>query len=155
MKISDILELKSIRINYISENKNDLLSEIMNLAKVSNNIMDFEIVKSELFEREEVMSTGIGKGIALPHCKSAHIGSMTAALIINSEAMDYDSLDKLPVRLIFLLLSRSDNVGAHLKMLSRVSRLVNNDSLKNSLLEAEDPEDAYEIIKKFDAEYKN
>ncbi len=155
MKISDILKIESIRLNYAPLDKFDLLMELLNLAKASNNIVNFDIVKKELFEREAILSTGVGKGIALPHCKTSHVKKMTAALIINSDASDYDSLDKLPVRLFFLLLSRADNVGAHLRMLSQVSRLVHNHSLTQNLLEAKEPQKVIHLIEKFDLEYKN
>ncbi len=152
MKISDILSVCSISLNNVFEEKEDLLNYLVELANNSNKIIDVEQVRNAVFEREDVMSTGVGKGIAIPHAKTESINSTVAALVTLEEGIDYKSLDKKPVNIAILLLSEPVNIGNHLRMLSQISKLLNNESLRERIIDSKSNEQVIEIINKFERE---
>ena len=150
MKISELLNIKSIELNLDVDSKNELIEKLINLAENQGNIIDKEEVKNEVFERESIMSTGVGKGVALPHAKTNAITEVTIALATLKEPIDYDSLDKNPINIATLLLGMESNVGLHLRLLSKISRLMNNDSFRSQLLELKTPEKVMELISKYE-----
>src|SRR3990172_517574 len=133
MNISEIINVNSININLIAENKKDLVEQMMKLAWKSGKVLDIEEALNEVFERENIMSTGVGKGIALPHAKTKAITDAVGALAILSVPIEYESLDEEPVNIVFLLLGMENNVGNHLRLLSKISRLLNNDSIREQI----------------------
>jgi fructose PTS system EIIBC or EIIC component len=135
MKVSDILTKKTIAVSLQVNSKNELLDKMLELAYESGNIVDKEETKKEIYERERIMSTGVGKGIALPHAKTNAVKDTVCALALLKEPVDFESLDGKPVNLVFLLIGRENNVGNHLRLLSRISRLINNDSFRSRLSE--------------------
>ncbi len=94
------------------------------------------------------MSTGVGSGFAIPHGKTDAVSDIVAAFAVTSQPIDYQSLDDQPVRLIFLLVGRDNMVGPHIKLLSRISRLMNKDDFRKQLLEAETPTEVLEIFRR-------
>jgi mannitol/fructose-specific phosphotransferase system IIA component (Ntr-type) len=95
------------------------------------------------------MSTGVGKGFAIPHGRTNAVKDIIGALGKINEGIDYDSLDGNPVQLIFLLVGKDNLISTHIKLLSRISRLMNKDDFRHRLLEADTKED---IIKLFSEE---
>ena len=152
IKLSDILNKVSIKLNASIENKDELLSDLVNLAGISGNISDLEKALSDVITREDIMSTGVGKGIAIPHAKTTAISKTVAALITLNNYVDYDSLDKKPVNISFLLLSEPVNIGNHLRLLSQISKLLNNESLRDRILESKSEEEVLDIINLFEKE---
>lgn len=150
MKISDIINLRSIEIKDNLKDKNTLITNLIDLAGKSGSINDFDGALSDVIERERVMSTGVGKGIALPHAKTDHITQAAGSLILLHEPLDYDSLDDEPIRLAILLLSKTSNISLHLKMLSQISQLLNNDSMRHRILECSSPEEIFSQIVDFE-----
>lgn len=142
MKITEILNSESIKIGLKVESKRELLNQMVFLAERSKKILDREEVLAEVIEREKIMSTGVGKGIALPHAKTNAVLENIAALAILDEPIDFNSIDDTPVHIVFLLLGTENNVGNHLRLLSRASRLMNNDDFRENLLKCKTP---YEI----------
>lgn len=150
MKITDILSVESIETGVQAENKEELLNRIMDLAVKSGKILNREIAMKEVLERERIMSTGVGKGIALPHAKTNSVSDSVGALTILSNPIDFQSLDGEAVSIVFLLLGKENNVGNHLRLLSKISRLMNNDFFRKQLLESSTPEEALEIFNKME-----
>jgi fructose-specific phosphotransferase system IIA component len=146
MKITDILKLDSISLDINTQNKVDLLAQLLDLADKSGKITDKDKTLKEIFEREKILSTGIGKGIALPHAKTNTVSDTIGALAVMKKSIDYDSLDGEPVNIVFLLLGLEHNVGNHLKMLSKISRLLNNDTFREMLFKCKNNA---EILSKF------
>lgn len=152
MKITDILNINSIKVGISVENKDELLKKLIELASASGYILDKKAAFVEVMERENIMSTGVGKGIALPHAKTNAIKGTIGALCILKDPLDYNSLDNKPVRIAFLLLGEENNVGGHLRLLSKISRLMNIDAFRAKLLEAKSPQDALDIFYEYEAD---
>ena len=152
MKISEILNEKLIKININAKDKTDAINQMIDLAVNSGNIINLEKVKECVFERERLVSTGVGKGFAIPHGKTDEIKDMIAAFGILSEPIDFDSIDGENVNFIFLLVGKDSLLNAHIKLLSRISRLMNKDEFRVKLLQA--PNEA-EVLKLFKEEEQN
>lgn len=152
MKISDILSTDVIAVNLDTTDKDDAIKKVIDLAAKSNKILDLEKVSQTIFEREKLVSTGVGKGFAIPHGKTDSISDVVAAFAITKDPIDFDSIDGEPVSFIFLLIGKENLLNTHIKLLSRISRLMNKDEFREKLLEAATPE---EVLEKFKEEEKN
>lgn len=146
MKVSDILSGKIIAINLDVKDKTDAINKMIELANESGNILDLETVKKCVFEREKLVSTGVGKGFAIPHGKSDEIKDIVAAFAVLKEPIDFDSIDGEPVRYIFLLVGKDSMLNLHIKLLSRISRLMNKDEFREKLLSSESKEQVLKLF---------
>ncbi len=149
--LQEIININSIKVGLTAKNKDDLLKAMVDLASNSNKVSDKERALKEIIHREEIMSTGIGFGVALPHAKTGAVEDTIIAVGVLAEPIDFQSLDNVPVNLVFLILGKENNVGLHLKLLSRISHLMNNSEFKEKLLAAKDETTAYNLIKEYDA----
>jgi fructose-specific phosphotransferase system IIA component len=152
MRIIDVLQKESIELNLSFQNKDELLSYIIQLAERSGKIADIESASKAVFDRERIMSTGVGKGIALPHAKTNSVTDSVGALVILNSPIDFEALDGKPVNIIFMLLGRESNVGNHLRLLSKVSRLLNNDAFRSKLLRSETSDEVINIFSEIERE---
>jgi mannitol/fructose-specific phosphotransferase system IIA component (Ntr-type) len=150
MKITDIININSIKVGISLESKEELLRKLVNLAAASGNILDKKTCLSEVIERESIMSTGVGKGIALPHAKTNAIKGTIGAFCTLKEPLDYNSLDGKPIRIAFLLLGEENNVGSHLRLLSMISRLMNIEAFREKLLDSKTPQDAFNCFYEYE-----
>ncbi|MBI2619643.1 MAG: PTS sugar transporter subunit IIA [Ignavibacteriales bacterium] len=153
MKITDILTERVVRTNLGGKNKEEVLNAVIDLAATSEKVLDKEKVRTAIFEREKIMSTGVGSGFAIPHGKTEAVSDIVGAFAVTAEPIDYQSLDEQPVRIIFLLVGRDNMVGPHIKLLSRISRLMNKDDFRKKLLEAPSPAAVMEIFRQEEASY--
>ncbi len=152
MSISKILNNKRIITDFSSTSKEGIINELVDSLKGDENIIDLEIVREVVLEREKIMSTGIGSGFAIPHGKTNAVKGIVAVFGKLKNPIDFDSIDGKPVNLIFLMVGREDAVGEHIKMLSRISRIMNKDEVHNKLLMADT---ADQILKIFEDEESN
>jgi fructose-specific phosphotransferase system IIA component len=147
MKISDILDETRILTSMEGDSKSVIINKLIDLVAISPKVLDKEKVKEAIFEREKIMSTGVGNGFAIPHGKTDAVSDIVAAFAVTKEPIDYQALDEQPVRLIFLLIGKGNMVGPHIKLLSRISRLMNKEEFRKKLLDAPTPKDVMEIFR--------
>ncbi len=150
MKISDILNKDNIELLPNISSKAALVDKLIEIAARTGKILDIEEVKKQVWEREKLMSTGVGKGIALPHAKTNHIADETGALIILKQGVEFESLDDKPVNIAFLLIGKENNVGNHLRLLSKISRLLNNEYLRSNIIEAKTKNEILSLFDEFE-----
>jgi fructose-specific phosphotransferase system IIA component len=153
MKISDILTEDVLEIRLAAKDKTEAINKMVDLASKSKKIINLENVRAVVFEREKLVSTGVGKGFAIPHGKSDDISDIVAAFAILSEPIDFDSIDSEKVQYIFLLVGKDSMLNMHIKLLSRISRLMNKDEFRNSLLEAKSKTELLQIFKTEEQNY--
>lgn len=146
MKISEILTKEFIIASMESTSKNDAIIELLNLFKDDPRVKDMELVQNAVLERENIMSTGVGKGFAIPHAKTNAINDIIVAFGKLKEPIDFKSLDEQPVSFIFLLVGKESHVGPHIKLLSRISRMMNKDEFRDALLNSKSSEDIYNLF---------
>jgi fructose-specific phosphotransferase system IIA component len=153
MKISDILTEDLVVAGLKGTSKNDIIDAMVDLVAVSPKVLDKEKVHTAILERERIMSTGVGNGFAIPHGKTDAVTDIVAAFAITDEPIDYDSLDEKPVRLVFLLVGKDNLVGPHIKLLSRISRLMNKEEFRKRLLTVTSPKEILEMFRQEEASY--
>jgi mannitol/fructose-specific phosphotransferase system IIA component (Ntr-type) len=107
---------------------------------------DLETVLRAIEERESVLSTGVGFGVAIPHARSSAVGELAIVGGVSAEPVPYDSIDGEPVRLFFLIVGPESSAGLHVKILSRIARLVRRDGVRRHLVEARTPDEFYHVL---------
>ena len=153
MKISEIINESLVVTNLEGDSKEKIINALIDLVGTSPKVLDIKKVRTAIFEREKIMSTGVGNGFAIPHGKTDAVSDIIAAFGITKHPIDYHSLDEKPVRLVFLLVGRDNLVGPHIKLLSRISRLMNKEEFRNKLLGKQSSADIIEAFKQEEASY--
>ncbi|MGD9733170.1 MAG: PTS sugar transporter subunit IIA [Desulfamplus sp.] len=152
MKLSDILDKNSIISNLNAKDKKGVLEELAEAITIKAGTQTKDIVRV-LLEREQLGSTGIGGGIAIPHGKLAGINSIIVGLGVSREGVEFDSLDNRPVHIFFILITPANSTGIHLSVLAQISRLLKQSHFKDTLLKAESVEEIEQIINDVDEEF--
>jgi len=153
MKISDILTEQLVVTGLEGTSKNEIIDRMIDLVANSPKVLDKARVREAIFEREKIMSTGVGNGFAIPHGKTDAVSDIVAAFAVTAKPIDYESLDEKPVRLVFLLVGKDNLVGPHIKLLSRISRLMNREEFRRRLLEMGTPKDILECFRSEEASH--
>jgi len=149
MKLIDYLPKECITVELEGESKEEVLANLVDLL-VKGKVVDEEWkngILESLKEREELGSTAIGYGVAIPHGKAPVISEIALAVGISKKGVDFDSLDGKPVHLFFLLVASPSHATLYLKALARISRFLRDSSFRDKLLKARSPQEVFEIIK--------
>jgi len=147
MKISDILTEDRVATNLQGDSKDEVIEAMIDLIASSPKVLEKEKVRQAILEREGIMSTGVGNGFAIPHGKTDAVSDIVAAFAVTAQPIDYESLDEKPVRLVFLLVGKDSMVGPHIKLLSRITRLMNKEEFRRRLLELRTPAEILETFR--------
>ncbi|MFT5086166.1 MAG: PTS system nitrogen regulatory IIA component [Candidatus Latescibacterota bacterium] len=146
MTLLDILSPESTIVDLKGETKEEIIAELVNSLHVGDAINDRDKVLQAVLEREKIMSTGIGDGIAIPHGKSDSVVKLVAALGTQKRGVDFEALDGEPAYVFFLLVSPANVSGPHIKALARISRLLKNDDFKKRLISSSSSEEIISVI---------
>jgi len=156
MRILDILKKEEIKIGLTTTEKSSCLAEMLDILTANRKLKPAskDIVLKELMAREELGSTGIGQGVAIPHTRTSEVTTHVACFGTSKTGVDFNSLDGDPVYLVFLLLSPKsvpqEKAGDSLKILSAVSRLLKDKFFRQAMRGTENPGQAYDILKEED-----
>ena len=150
--LTDLLSSVRVKVPLEATTKDDVLRELVDVLADDHAIIDREDVLRVVEERERVLSTGIGHGVALPHGKSDACQDLTIAAGVTRTPIEFDALDKQPVELVFLLVGPEAAAGPHIKALSRISRLVRQPDLRQRLKEARTSQAFLEILREAEHE---
>ncbi|HYW51959.1 MAG TPA: PTS sugar transporter subunit IIA [Gemmatimonadaceae bacterium] len=131
--LADLLSLERIKVPLVSQSKDEVLRELVQLAMPSAGAAALERMVRSVLDRETLLSTGIGSGIAIPHGRTGEVGSIIVAAGRASQPIDFDALDGRPVTLFFLLLGPESAAGAHVRALGRISRILRHESIRDDL----------------------
>ena len=153
MKVFELLDEKFILTDFKSDDKESVINELIDLYKGNDKVNDIEKVRTAILDREKIMSTGVGKGFAIPHGKTNAVNDVIAAFGKTTRDIDYNALDGNPVHLVFLLVGREDMVSKHIKSLSRISRLMNKDEFRERLVNSNSKEEIISIFKEEEEQY--
>ena len=151
MLLTELLTPDRIKIPLASTEKDALLRELVEIVGGATASGDGEEVLRAVREREQVLSTGIGNGVAIPHGKSAAVGSLVLAAGVTPKGVDFEALDGQPVQLFFLLVGPESASGEHVKALSRISRLLRRDTFRSRLVAAATPQEFFSVIAEAEA----
>ena len=153
MLVHEVFPPELILIGLEADDKDELFEEMVDKFCQSNKDGDRKEILEVLFERESKMSTGIQKGIAIPHGKSITVKDVCGVLGISKKGIKYDALDGQPVYIVFMLLVPNSESEMHLRILKRLAELLDNHEFCTELLAQNDPLGANRIIKKYEDIY--
>jgi PTS system fructose-specific IIA component/PTS system nitrogen regulatory IIA component len=152
MKFADFVSREAIRADITADDKEGVIREmvqaLLNAGKVAES--EYESIVKAIMKREELGSTGIGRGVAVPHTKHPSIDRLVGTVAVSAEGVDFDSLDGEKVHLFFLLISPPDRPGDHLRALENVSRQLRDESFCRFLKQAKSPEDILQLLDEAD-----
>lgn len=149
MAIINLITENIIKIPLESTTKPEAIRELVEVLKKAGKIEDTESVFNAVLTRENMGSTGLEKGIAVPHAKTNRVSSLVLAIGVAPKGIDFDSLDGEPSNLFFLLLAPPSQSGPHIEALSEIARLTRSESFCRILINAKSPK---EIVDAFDVE---
>lgn len=146
MRMHQILKEEFLSDNLLSDNKNDVLAELINVLIASGLTMDPAKAIDVLQQREKLGSTGIGDGVAIPHGKVSDLSNLVIAFGRSKKGIPFDAVDGKPVHLFFLLMAPENSAGQHLKVLAKISKLLKTPEFRRKLIDAETTSDLYKAI---------
>lgn len=146
MKIRDLLAVESIDLKGKATGKTDVLNQCVDLMAKSGKIADVEKYRKGVFEREDEGTTGIGMGIAIPHCKSDAVKKAGLAAMVVKNGVDFESLDGTPAKIIFLIAAPNTEDNVHLQVLSKLSVMLMDEHFTDSLINANSVDEFLSII---------
>jgi len=153
-EINQLLQPEHVRIGLPERSKTDVINALIELLEGHEGIDNLDAVRQAIFEREDMMSTGVGKGLGLPHAKTPAVTETVAAFATTAEPVDFGAIDDEPIRLLLLLVGPEEHKSRHVKILGRISRLVSRDSLRERLIEAPDPETVIDVLREGEAKLR-
>ncbi len=152
MKFSDFVSSKAICADLHATDKDSVIAELVDSLLAAGEIKseDREDIIKAIMKREELGSTGIGRGIAVPHTKHASVDKLIGTVGVSGEGVEFDSLDGEKVQLFFLLVSPPDRPGDHLRALENISRQLRDDMFCRFLKQSKSPEDITQLLDEAD-----
>ena len=146
MRLTDILLTEHIILPLKASQRDEAIKELINMLAEKDLITDVDQAYAAVLEREKLMTTGVGNGIGIPHCKDKSCPNFAVALGIQPKGIKFESIDKKDVKVVFLLVGPENNPGMHIKLLSRISRLMSNEELRQSILKSKDAQKIHDLI---------
>jgi len=146
LELTEFISPQLIKLELSSTQKVDAIKELIDLLDKAGFLTDADAFLKSVLEREKVGSTGIGKGIAIPHSRTATVREVVVAVGRSKEGIEFEALDSRPVHLIFLIAAPIESGGLYLKALARLSRLLRYQEFRNELMEAKSAEEIIKII---------
>ena len=153
MKLIDILNQDTVKIPLDNTDKYKIIEEMVDILYKANKLENRNVVLKSVIEREKIMSTGVGDGVAIPHGKSEGVTTLVACFGVTKNDVDFESIDTKPVRLVFLLVGPPEMTGPHLKALSRISRLMHLKDFREKLIKCKANTEVIEAIQKEEEKY--
>lgn len=153
MNIYMLLDDSTILADLEVDNKEELLNKMIDVFDDQVSKDQLEEIRASVFEREDIMSTGVGKNLAIPHGKAKSIDKNYASFALLKKPLDYNSIDNEPVTMVFLLAGPQKNNSAHIKLLSRISRLMNSTTFRETLSKCNTSKEIYETFHRVEERY--
>jgi PTS system fructose-specific IIA component/PTS system nitrogen regulatory IIA component len=152
MKFADFVSREAIRADITADDKEGVIREMVQALLAANKIPqgEYESIVNAIMKREELGSTGIGRGVAVPHTKHPSIERLVGTVAVSPEGVDFDSLDGERVHLFFLLISPPDRPGDHLRALENVSRQLRDETFCKFLKQAKNTLDIVQLLEEAD-----
>lgn len=152
MKFSDFVQREAVQADLTADTKEGVIRAMVQSLLDAGTIAPAELdgIIKAILKREELGSTGIGRGVAVPHTKHASVKKLIGAVAVSHEGVDFDSLDGEKVHLFFMLISPPDRPGDHLRALENVSRQLRDDSFCKFLKQAKKPADILQLLDEAD-----
>ena len=145
-RIVDYVDVEMINLDLKSKNKKDVIKELLDNIKDSKKIIDYDKCLSDLYAREEIGTTGIGKNVALPHAKTEGVSDLIIGIGISKKGINYNSIDEEDAKIFFMFLSPSGEAQEYLKILARISRFIRENDFREKIMNAKTASEILEVI---------
>jgi len=146
MKLSKFCDENLVVFNLKATNKNEVIEELVALAASSNMIKDHDELLSDVKDRENLVTTGVGYGVAFPHAKTRSAKGIVISFGRSDKGIEFDAMDHKPVNLFFLIAAPEDAIGAHLNVMARLSYLMKLAENREKLMKASSPGDVLALM---------
>ncbi len=146
MAIIDLISPEVIKVGLTSRDKPSVLRELLQILLDAGKVAEEDRILEALLKRESLQSTGLEGGIAVPHAKSALVTSLTLAIGISREGIDFDALDRLPSKLFFLMLAPPDKSGPHIEALAEIARMSQSKAFCKAIMAAGSAQEVMELF---------
>jgi mannitol/fructose-specific phosphotransferase system IIA component (Ntr-type) len=153
MRLSELLNEQSIRLSLLARDKESCIKELVSLLESAHNVNTKGEILSKVLQRESMMSTGIGNGVAIPHGKTRLLDHLVAACGVSPSGIDFDTMDGDPATLFILLVSPESLRSPHVKALANISRLLKEESVRAALKVAPSPRDFLTALREAENRY--
>ena len=150
MKLSKFCDESLIVFDLKAETKDEVIGELVELVAGSNMVTDHESLLRDIKQREDLVTTGVGYGVAFPHAKTKAVKGIVIAFGRSSKGINFDAMDRQPVHLFFLIAAPEDAIGAHLNVMARLSYLMKSEDNRQRLLAVTSPGDVLTLIDNVD-----
>jgi len=150
MKLSKFCSEDLVTFNLKSKDKKSVLKELVDLVADSNLVKDANQLLEDVREREELVTTGVGYGVAFPHAKTKATKGIVIAFGRSDEGIDFDAMDHKPVNLFFLIAAPEDAIGAHLNVMARLSYIMKSEENRQKMMEVTSPGELLQLIDSVD-----
>lgn len=147
MKLSELMNAELVEMELTAGSIEDILRQLVSRMSSAGFISNSDDALQRLVEREQVMSTGIGDGIAIPHARTPEVRSTVVAVGRSSQGVDFGAMDDKPVEVMFLILGPPDSSAEHVKVLARIARLVKQTAFHDAVVQAASPEQVVEAVR--------
>lgn len=152
MKFADFVSREAVKADLVADEKEGVIRELtqslLDAGKIAPN--EYESIVKAILKREELGSTGIGRGVAVPHTKHPGVDRLVATVGVSSEGVDFNSLDGEKVQLLFLLISPPDRPGDHLRALENISRQLRDDTFCRFLMQSKNADEILQLLDEAD-----
>ncbi len=151
MSLLDNLKKHNILIKPEAKSRWEIITDMVELAARNKDIAqeDLEPITSSLIEREKSMSTGIGNGVAIPHCSTAKVSEIVTVMAVTQKGINFESIDNEPVKIIILLIVPKDKLTQHIKTLANIAKMMNDAELREKILSMKTPDAILKTLKSY------
>ena len=147
MTVTEILDPQCVLVPLVAATKREAIDALVDALAATGRVSDAAAVKKAVWDREQQRSTGIGEGLAIPHGKTPSAHGLCMAVGRLSQPIEYDSIDRKPVRLVVLLVSPQERTSDHIQALGRISRLMTNPAFREQVYSAPGPAELLELFR--------
>ena len=146
MKLSKFCEEDLISFDLKGKSKDQIINEMVELTSRSKLVKERQELYQAVVEREKLVTTGVGYGVAFPHAKTKAVKGIVVAFGRSSPGIDFEAMDRKPVHLFFLIAAPEDAIGAHLNVMARLSYIMKNEKVREKLMKITSPKELLEIL---------
>ena len=145
-RLSEVLSLDCVKVPLSGINREEVIRELIEILATKSVFDNKEEIYKSILERERIMTTGVGNNIAIPHCKNDSCKDFRLALGVTDEDIEFQSVDQKPVNIIFLLVGPNTSAGTHIKLLSRITRLLSQNDVREKLKSLKSAEEVHNLM---------
>jgi len=151
MSLLENLKKNNILVKSNAKNRWEIIEEMIDLAVKNKEISqeDSDTFKNALIEREKSMSTGIGNGVAIPHCSSSKVNNIITVMALTPKGLNFEAIDNEPVKIVILLIVPKDKLTQHIKTLANIAKMMTDSELREKLLELKTADSILKTLKNY------